>query len=392
MVRLFLLVFMLAAGVGLALFTGEDSGYLLLAWNGWRVEVNNLVLAMALLLVLFLVVHWLLNGAAALQRGHRRWQFWRSSRRDRGGQRQFYRGLHLLAEGRWTKAEKQLVRSASQAENNLLAYLGAARAADNLGNPGGRDRYIAAAARSGDSSALAVGLLRAECLAGSGEFDQAIAVLRKLRDAEPGHSQVLKQLQEYCLQAHDWRGLLELTPALRRQQLIDHKGAERLHRRCHLEQLKNADNLQEAWRHLPKKYAHDAEMLGFYLRVLVADGQVERALDLIERELNRQIDAGLLDLFGSLDAENPDRRLSSVEKWLQASPENPALLLAAGRMAARAGLTDKAINFYEARVAVDAEPQSCAELAQLLIAQQRSEDALVRLREGLELALRVPVT
>ncbi len=382
-----LLILMLAAGVGLALLSGEDSGYLLLAWNGWRVEINNLVVAIAFLLGAFLMLHWLLNSVAAMQRGRSRWRLWRALRRDKKGQRALLGGLRHLAEGHWSQAEKKLLQSTQPARHVLLGYLGAAQAAHHLGDANRRDRHLAAATRAADSSAVAIGLQRARTLAGEGQFDQAIAALNKARRAAPRHPQLLSLLQEYYGENGDWQALLDLLPALRREKLITRDQENLLSRRCHFECLKTAESPREAWRHLPKKYAHDAGMLGLYLHALIADDQAEQALALLTRELNRQLEPGLLEMYGTLTGGDAAQQLIQVQKWLQGEPGNTDLLLAAGRIAVRADQIPTAIEFYEALPGIRVDPHACQELARLQIGQQRGDAALETLQRGLKLAL-----
>lgn len=388
MLRVLLLVLlMLSAGVGLSLLSGEDSGYLLLAWSNWRIEVHNLVIAFALLLTLFLMVHWLLNSFASLQRGRTRWRRWRIARNDLGGERVLLNGLRLLAEGRWQKAEQKLLRAANRSRTPLLGYLGAAQAANQLGDADGRDRYLAAASRGVDSSAVAIGLLRAKSLQSNGQVEEAVSVLEKLLDADPGHPQVLNALQQSYLDAQCWRKLLDLLPRLRRQKLIGRDQAAALSRQCHLELLRDADSLHEGWRQLPKKLTQDAEMLALYLPVLVADGQADRAFDLVQRLLDSQLDGPLLDWFGRVNSAQPSRQLTRVEKWLLKNPTNPDLLLAAARIAVRCERVPRAIDYYEALVAVRPQPIVCQELGELLVQQQRPDAAIKYFQQGLGLAL-----
>jgi len=387
MVKIVLILLVLAAGAGLALLAGRDGGYLLLAWNGWRVEINNLVVAVGLLLGLFLGLHWLINMAAAMRRGHGHWQQRRILRRDRSGQRALLAGLLCLAEGRWASAEKKLRRSVGLSKTPLLGLLGAAQAADGQDDYDGRDRYLATASRCTPTSVVAVGLQRARYLVSDGQIEQAIHALQRLLEVEPRHPLVLGQLHALYAQSENWQGLLDLLPQLRKQKLVDPAAAEALTRKCHLQLLKTADNLVEAWRHLPKKYAHDGEMLGLYLQVLIAEGQADRAIALLQRELNRGLHDGLLELYGSIPAEDSTRQLEQVEKWLQHSPTHPMLLRVAGRIAARADLRDRAVTYYEALTATHADPLACNELAKLYLLQQQPEMALKSLQRGLELAL-----
>jgi len=382
-----LLLLMLSAGVSLSLLSGEDSGYLLLAWNGWRVEVNNLVLAFALLLLLFLLLHWVLNSFVAMQRGQKLFRRWRIVRRDHSGTRSLMQGLRQLVEGRWEPAEEKLLRAAERSQSPLLGYLGAAQAADQQGEVDRRDRYLAAAARSSDRSALAIGLARAKALAEDGQIDKALVVLVKLQQAEPRHPQVLKLLHQLYLQSHDWQSLLDLLPSLHRQKLTDQQQSAALSRRCHLELLKNADNLHDAWRQLPKKWTQDPEMLCLYLQVLVDDGQADRAAALAQRELNKELDSELLGFFGRLESGDSAQSLALVEKWLAKNPTDPALLLAAARIAVRAEFAERAVEFYEASIAIHTDPAACRELAQLLLGREQPDEAIKYFQQGLDLVL-----
>ena len=366
----------LGIGIWLSSWFSHDHGYLLLIWNDWRIEVSNLVVAVTLLIGGYLGFLWLISSI--------------SSRRIALAQRSLGSGLIELAQGRWLKAQRKLLRRVGDSQAPLLNYLGAARAAQMAGDDQNRDRHLAAALRlqstASKANKIAVGLLRAETLHQSGLCAQAVEVLRTLQQLEPRHHHVLKLLQQIHTEQNDWQGMLTLLPQLRRCKLVSKQQSQLLSKQCHLELLKTADDIHVAWRHMPKKFTADAELFGYYLRVLIEAGQSERAGKLLTRRLKKGLDSRLLDLFGRLETGDLTAHYQLVEQWLKKSPEQPGLALAAGRLASKTGHLDAAIGYYERVVETAPTAVACQELADLFLQQKRQEPAIKWLKLGLDLA------
>ena len=370
-------ILVLGCGVGLSLWLGQEEGFLLLVWNGWRLEVSNLVVAVTLLVGFYLVLLRLFS--------------WLGGRQLRLAQRSLGNGLLELAQGRWRKAERKLLNRVDHSQAPLLNYLGAARAAQMAGDDQSRDRHLADALRlqstADKSSKIAVGLLRAETLHESGQSDQALQVLLSLQKLQPRHHHVLKLLQKIYTELDDWQGLLTLLPQLRRSKTVTKEQGQQVSQRCHLELLKNADDIQTAWRHMPRKFAADASLLSYYLQVLIDDGQSDRAAKLLIRRLNKGLDQGLLDLFGKIESGDFVARYALIRKWLDKEPAQPGLLLAAGRLASKVGELEAAIAYYETLVETEPTALACRELAQLCLEQQNRDSAVKWLQRGLDLAV-----
>ena len=370
-------ILVLGFGVGLSLWMGQDEGFLLLVWNGWRLEVSNLVVAVTLLIGFYITLLRLIG--------------WLGGRQLRLAQRSLGNGLLELAQGRWRKAEKRLLNRVGHSQAPLLNYLGAARAAQMAGDDQSRDRHLADALRlqstADKSSKIAVGLLRAETLHESGQSDQALQVLLSLQKLQPRHHHVLKLLQKIYTELDDWQGLLTLLPQLRRSKAITKEQSQQVSQQCHLELLKSADDIQTAWRHMPRKFTADASLLGYYLQVLIDDGQSDRAAKLLIRRLNKGLDQGLLDLFGKIESGDFAARYALIKKWLDKEPAQPGLLLAAGRLARKLGELENAIGYYETLVVTAPTASACRELAQLCLEQQNQDSAVKWLQQGLDLAV-----
>ena len=131
--RFYVIVFLLiaaAACIGLAI--AEDSGYVLIAYKSFRYE-SSLWATLALVLVLWLLVWGIKLLVELLTTSTGLVNPWSRRNRSRRVQIAIEQGQMDLAEGRWASAQKHLARAAEAERQPLLYYLGAARAANELG-------------------------------------------------------------------------------------------------------------------------------------------------------------------------------------------------------------------------------------------------------------------
>ena len=116
------------AGAGIGVVLSQDSGYVLLSFGNYTVEMS-LALLLLLIVALFGALYFgirMMVRTLHLPADVREWQQKRGSRL---AQQAMTRGLLEMSEGNWRGAEKRLVRFADRSETPLLNYLAAARAA-----------------------------------------------------------------------------------------------------------------------------------------------------------------------------------------------------------------------------------------------------------------------
>ena len=196
------LLLALAIGTGLALFLKQDPGFVVFGYRHWTLE-TSLGLFLLALVAGFAALYFLIRLGLHTLGFSPRLRNWRSARRRRHAHKQLSQGLIALSEGRWDVAEKRLARSAAACDVPLLNYLGAARAAQQLGLDDARDRYLRQAHDSDPAAELAVGLTQAELQLAHNQLEQALATLGKLRDIAPRHTHVLRLLMKLYRQLSD---------------------------------------------------------------------------------------------------------------------------------------------------------------------------------------------
>lgn len=378
----------LLAGSAIGILLRRDSGYVLLSFGNYTVEMSLALLLMiqgVLFVALYLGIR-LLVRTVHLPLEVRDWQQKRGSQM---AQQAMTRGLLEMSEGNWRSAEKRLARFADRSETPLLNYLAAARAAQLQGAHERRDSYIRLAHETMPSADVAVSLTQAELQLADQQLEQALATLKHLRSVAPRHTYVLRLLRRLYEQLGDWEHLRELLPELRRRKVEDEATLDRLGLRTHRALLEqaflsgDAQRLRMAWAEVPRDLRGDPQLLGDYAGYLQEGGEDDIAEQLIGAVLAKQWDAGLVEIYGLLETAEPGKQLGNMERFLADRPDDPILLLTLGRLSLRAQLWGKARGYLEACIGRNGPPQAYRELGQLLERMQEPERAIEVYRRGL---------
>ncbi|NWN82709.1 MAG: tetratricopeptide repeat protein, partial [Halomonas sp.] len=353
--RKLILIIVLGLAIG-ALF-----GQLMMSVPGyWLVRVGgtsfqtSFWFGLVLLLAVFLVLHFALRLLMRLSRPVSRFKVWNSRSRNRNAMKRTVRGLVALAEGRWKRAEKSLVKSADDSSTPLVNYLSAALAAHYQGRFDQADTLLKRAHLSTEGADTAVGMVQVQLLLDRQQFEEALAILTRLDRQLPNHPQVLKQLKQAYLSVSDWDGLRRLMPRLGAQQLISPEERGQLERRAYRELIvrearegSDIETVRSLWADMPDHLRGDVELIVLYIEALVRGGQDPIAERLLRHSLKENWDSRLVLRYGLLDVD-ASRQLVTAEKWLQERPNDPDLLLTLGRLALRNAYWGKAQEYFEA--------------------------------------------
>jgi HemY protein len=375
----------LFTAVVMALLVMEDPGYVLIAVGQWSVE-SSLALLGAVLIIAFVVCYYSVRLLVRLWGVPKGVRHWRSQRREHRAHKGFNRGLVELAQGEWSAAERHMVKSAENGEQPLLNYLAAARAAQEQGADGRRDRYLKLANEQAPDAQIAVGLTQVELQLQQGQQEQALASLRHLQQLAPKHPQVLKALANLYGELGDWESLLDLLPILRRRRVFTTQALDTMTREAYGSLLATSQRpIQEVWAQIPKALHEDASLIACYVRRMMEQGRGDLAESILRHAINRRRNEELLFLYGLIEGADPSQQLVQAEVWLVEHEQDATNLLTAGRLALRAKLWGKAREYLEASVNVRPSAEAHNELGNLLEQQGELEAALENYRQGLRL-------
>lgn len=359
-----------------------DNGYVLINFRGYVVETSVPILALALMLG-YLAVRLLVQVWRAPRRLG---EAWAKARINYAG-RQATKGYIALAEGRLARGERLLTRGARLSETPLLNYLAAARAAQMQGDRDRRDGWLRMACEQEPAAEDAVLLTQAELQLEDGQYTEALVSLNRVRERHPTHAQALKLLGELHYRRREWRPLAELLPLLRRRgnmpdEMLDEWSVDTYGNIMTSVRLDRAA-LDKVWEDIPRHLRREPRLTLTRAKALIACGSVEDAEVEIRRTLKEDWSEALIDLYGELASADPAAHLKRIEAWLKERPDDPALLLAAGRASVRHQLWGKARSYLEASLAIRPAPEAYRALGQLMARVGEAQSASKAYERGL---------
>ncbi|WP_278939334.1 heme biosynthesis protein HemY [Pseudomonas helleri] len=396
MKRLYVIVFLLiaaAACIGLAI--SEDAGYVLVAYKNFRYE-SSLWASLAVLVILWLVI-WgikLLVELFSVSTGLV--NPWSRRNRSRRIQLAIEQGQMDLAEGRWASAQKHLTRAAEAERQPLLFYLGAARAANELGRYEESDSLLERALERQPQAELAIALNHAQLQVDRADTEGALSTLQAMHERHPHNVQVLRQLQRLHQQRGDWSALIRLLPELRKDKVLPAQELAELERRAWGQNLGLAaqrdtggeaglQSLTLAWQQLTSAQRQEPTLVLAYAEQLRRLGAQSEAEEVVRGALKRTYDSHLVRLYGLLRGSDPVKQLQTAEGWLKAHPADASLLLTLGRLCLQNSLWGKARDYFESSLKLERNPETCAELARLLAQLGDTARSNQLFQEGLNL-------
>ncbi|HEV7632064.1 MAG TPA: heme biosynthesis HemY N-terminal domain-containing protein [Steroidobacteraceae bacterium] len=378
----------LIVGALLAHFLLADPGYVALRFAGYLIEMSAVMSALLLVGSYFLI-----RLLVKMVNARRLWREGQVQRRQDRARRSLARGLLEMSAGEWAASEETLTRSARDAESPGAHYLVAARAAELQGATQRRDEWLAKALEvAGDARVPAV-IMQAEMHLKHKQLRAALTTLDQLEANGEQNSRGLLLLARIYRQLGDWQQLRALEPRLRSARGIDTSVADEAVAQIYLDRLKaagtaaNRDELQAAWKEVPRSLSQRPEIVVAYARAAMACEEDDAAEVELRRLLDKEWDEAAILAYGDLDPEEPLATLERAEQWLPERAEDAALLLACARLSLRAELYGKARSYLETSIAIRPRLEAYHLLAVLMEHLGDRERAIKALNDALIHAL-----
>ncbi|MCW7554990.1 heme biosynthesis protein HemY [Endozoicomonas gorgoniicola] len=377
----------------------NDTGYVLIAYENMTFE--STLWGLCLMILLLVGVVWLVSGLVRMMFGATSFIYpFTAIAKQRHARKLSIRGFAEFTHGHWKKAEKLLVQAAEAGETPLLTYLAAARAAHEAGHHDACSDYLRRADHKAPGADLAIGITQAQIQLSAGQLEQALATIKRLHKKEPRHAFVLKLLKQVYCRLHDWQSLAALLPKLKRLKVIDDNEYRELELQSFEALFEQASNnsrgamtdderakpLQRIWNDLSFAQRKDPVILYRYASSLVQLGLEEKAAPILREHLPRCYSADLILLYGKIRSNDLKRQLLFTESLLKERPNDPDLLLSAGRLALRNELWGKAREYFEASLRFSKRADTYNELGRLLAHLGEHESSNRYFQDGLLLA------
>ncbi len=374
---LWMLLAALAAALGWHALA-SDPGYVLLRFHGWQLE--STVVALALLILLA----WIALGLAWRLL---RWPFGAMSRRHRRiSRKRFSEGLLALIEGRHGDAQRALTRAARFGPLRAPALLAEAEAAYRRGEA---TRALEALDEASQQAPRAARVLRARVLRREGRAEEALALLVPAAESNQLPPAGWVELVEAALLAGRIDRARSALEPLRASAALGPAAYAELEARVlarSISEAKGAGALNALWADLTRAQRQPVAVVAAYARRAAQFGAGLAAMDEIESALARKWDPRLLDAWSELgDAEILPARLERAQHWLEAHPNDAALLTAIGRLQLDAHHPAAAREALERALGLSPDARVWELLGLALQALGQDADAARALRNALRL-------
>ena len=379
MVKLIIgLLILVIAVLGAVLLVKDDPGFVLIKYGDFSLE-TSLAFGIVAIVVAGVLIQLVLRILLTIWRLPQSLGKSAAKRRIEKSRKLLNQGLIDLAEGRFAQAETALLKLIEHAENPLLNYLAAARAAQQQAKYDERDDYIKSAHDAKPEAEIAISVTQAELQLASGQTERALATLTHLRTVAPKHDYILKLLAKVYDQIGEWSQLSDLLPEVRKKKLFDDARLNQIELKAYSGSLNDAasisaEALNKAWSGLPMSCLSQAEYILLYIDLLTRHNYESKQIEqIVVKSISQQWDSRLIGYYGKLKVQDTSAQLSTAEKWLQDYGSSDVLLLALGRICLRLKLWGKSQSYLEASIGIKSTPESCLELAELLSSNQMNE-------------------
>ena len=385
------------AAVALAVLGRADSGYVLLFYPPWRVEMSMVffaIAAVASLAALYLLLR-LLGAALSLPATVRAWRLRRRRERAHAA---LAAALQAYYEGRYARAEKEAAIAFESGPNRGVAALLAARAAHQMRDFERRDRWLERADDLGEALQAARLVSRAELALEDRDFAAAREALRNLHGAGPKHVATTRMLLRAERGAGAWDEVLRLASQLSKRDAISPALAEEYKVQATVELLaRSADDggaLERRWRSIAAADRVQPRIAAAGARHATALGMTALAREILENALAAEWVPQLVALYGELPGSLPAEekaaearaRIERAERWLLERNRDSQLLAALGRLCAHAEIWGKARSFLEASLSFEESRTARVELARLAERLGQPDEAQRHFRRAAELS------
>ena len=375
---LFWLLALFAAAVALAL-SANNSGYVLLVYPPYRIELS-LTLFVLCLLALLAFTYFSMRLVIAVIKLPNHVRAYREQSSLSKGRAAMMEALTAFFEGRYAAAEKAAVRAIESGEQSGINPIIAARSAHELREFDKRDRYLASTAGKSVGESTMRLIAQTEFMLDQKQPQLALNTLKEL-SATGMHKHVgaLQLELKAQQQAHNWDGVLAVVTQLEKRSAIHDVVARQMRQQAWLEKLRtqteDAQALQLLWKTIPEEFKHRPQIAALAASNFIKLKDCKSAQQLLTDSLNTQWDSELVTIFGDCQGDAGVSQIEQAEKWLKVHSHDAGLLLALGKLCLHQNLWGKAQSYLDASNSLMPSRAAYTALAQLAEKLHKPDEA-----------------
>jgi HemY protein len=346
LIRIFLVLVILLISVVIAAMMFDDSGYVMVEFNGWVAEMNvwSLCLSLIAIFVGLMLINLLVKASLAAATGSKNWLGNWGSRKK---QKAFTAGLIALAETNYLIARENF-KKIEHEDFDGINLLAAAEAEIQLGQPEQAKSYWRMA-KTYEKSTLAANLCLIRDALQHYQSDEAIKLIQSLSEKQQAQTAVLKLWAQALGQAGKWQDLKDKLKGCKKALGDDYDLLMQQASKGHFSEIaskEGADKLKQNWQSLPRATRKDPAQQAAYIQQLIDQGMHFDAEQALVEYQSSSPHPLLVPLFKQIKLPNPASAIKKLESWIKKDDLNVELLSTLGHIAFNANdklLAEKAL-------------------------------------------------
>jgi len=149
---------------------------------------------------------------------------------------------------------------------------------------------------------------------------------------------------------------------------------------------KDAYAIEACWEGVPSHIKTVPGIANIYFAAMIAAGAGANTEAAMLNQLSRHWDHTLLLLFSGIETGDTHRHLQETEKWLAVYPGDAVLLSVLGKLAIKAQQWEKAEQYLQKSLHIDASVDAYQFLGDVMFAKAENDKACDYYKRALELA------
>ncbi|HFP9305428.1 HemY-like protein [Raoultella planticola] len=392
MLKILLLFALLIAGIVVGPIISGHQGYVLIQTDNYNIEtsVTGLAIIMILTMVVLFAIEWLFRRIFRTGAHTRGWFVGRKRRRAR---KQTEQALLKLAEGDYQQVEKLMAKNADHAEQPVVNYLLAAKAAQQRGDEARANQHLERATELAGDDLIPVEIARVRLQLARNENHAARHGIDKLLEITPRHPEVLRLAEQAYTRTGAWNSLLDILPSMAKANVSDEEHRAALEQQAWIGLMdqtladRGSDGLREWWKNQNRKTRSQVPLQVAMASLLIESDDHDTAQQIIIDGLKKQYDDRLVMLIPRLKTNNPEQLEKVLRQQIKSVGDRPLLWSTLGQSLMRHGEWQEASIAFRAALKQRPDAFDYAWLADTLDRMHQPEEAALMRRDGLLLTL-----
>jgi len=363
----------------------KDPGYVAIHFQSYVVEMSLIVFIVSSVLIILLLtaIKKMLHSPRLIIKKTR-------AHKQKKANQLLEKSFLEMAQGKYSKAEKNASKAVKNCSTPVLAYIQAALSADAQKNHAGRDEWIKKAFEKHAYAEDVIFLTQGKLQIRDKRYEDARATLGKMAEKNNDNIAAFELLKDLYVRFGEWEKLSESLPLLRKNSSLSEKEFDELELKIFDKRIDNSSGeeaLKTLWKDTPKNLKKNPILLNAFCLRLINQNLEDISEKEILSYMKRNYSEALIKTYLKINHSDPQKPLKKINQWIENYGNQPELLTSAAKICKKAKLWDQAKDFIEEAINVNPTTENLFILGEILFHFGKINSACETYRKGLNIKL-----